>query len=1199
MDREQVSKTYPPNLRMVDYGQFSYYYAYGNRPAEDLLEYVHPEDEKAPTILSLGCGDPRSFLYTLWKHFTPSLSERHFSGARFILNDISAGVLARNILFLYLAVKIPPWTQRETAKQWISNMWAIWYCHELLPIHEKTLKEALTTLLKLSDTMKLWEESQLAIAQLVSFTDDSTRVAIRRMWEMWNVRSFKMPTFDNVEVANLYDQRYVEVTRDWHQMIGLSTYTTKAVREAELKQYARNLSAYAEECLNLPCTTGSKIANPTLFEREDGSYTMPLGSSPFVCFHHGLNFSKSQIQMIMGSKFTEPALIVEDDAFLKYPLLSNSVQQFSMWVSSSAATLIGQVFQRRRDISFTLNCSDCLVFCDELQKNVFQNLPSTFDTIFTSNLIDHLPPPVLMLVVKPLLKMTSYLLSCSFHYRRDFSSAEQYLTELFGFSPSLLPLLCGIRCVGHDGEYADCMSIIPLPLQLQHLLSETNMPRAFSTRIDKVLIWQRVKSQPILINTLEGSFLSDPLHGTLLAQIMYLYKVSGDTPGTLCTETAVNTILSFVSQLDSGVDIGKYTFWGNLCSLVRSTAALHSFLVHIQTQSLLHGLHFHFTLSDTDCPICLKKPLEEYISQFSIKFDPLAMNKLVSYQGVMPMFVVFIHKARVLTDYDQLKSTDHIVDSAQGLKLACGKLRLSFFFPAHFVEEGYFYTVVRYVMKMGTKGKEVATPVAFLSGELCQAQVPYRQDLFYFKQAGVDRSSTNYTSSSLGPILSHVGDNDHMETVLSLEFRHHAFLSAKTVSIKFEHPSPSTIRVVCGKYNLMLALPYPVNYSKIKAQVSHSQGIVQLSFPREKHRIYDEKRFITSPSQSMLLPEVQLSEKDFKTICDFQYTKEERNLMRKDLNFLESFPKLHISAKVRINIQWMFILHYNFFTYVDRDDSLFGCILIHRRAVEIQRCTPVLDVFYLPRDDALFSRLGQQWYDFVDEVEALSWTAAPMDETTWLDLTKALMYFARRTPPTSKNLPNLLCRHGLENLFTRIILYPLYCDQDYAYEFIDSQFTQSEIDRMNIGGIQSPLTSHSTATSSAVVTESLTSNATKVPVQDGKGCSYCGRKSDKLEKCTECGEAWYCDEQCQAGHRKEHKKICKLPVKELSKTSVNDKPPTKKCLNCGICKKSAFLKRCAACHIAIYCSKECQRDDWKRHKLDCTGTKSLNHTLKN
>ncbi len=39
---------------------------------------------------------------------------------------------------------------------------------------------------------------------------------------------------------------------------------------------------------------------------------------------------------------------------------------------------------------------------------------------------------------------------------------------------------------------------------------------------------------------------------------------------------------------------------------------------------------------------------------------------------------------------------------------------------------------------------------------------------------------------------------------------------------------------------------------------------------------------------------------------------------------------------------------------------------------------------------------------------------------------------------------------------------------------------------------------------------------------------------------------------------------------------------------CARCSKSSFdLRRCSTCRSVFYCSTECQRNHWPRHKLDC------------
>lgn len=44
-------------------------------------------------------------------------------------------------------------------------------------------------------------------------------------------------------------------------------------------------------------------------------------------------------------------------------------------------------------------------------------------------------------------------------------------------------------------------------------------------------------------------------------------------------------------------------------------------------------------------------------------------------------------------------------------------------------------------------------------------------------------------------------------------------------------------------------------------------------------------------------------------------------------------------------------------------------------------------------------------------------------------------------------------------------------------------------------------------------------------------------------------------------------------------------PPTGKCQQCGATDKK--LSRCAQCHIEQYCSRDCQRAAWPKHKLVC------------
>merc|ERR1711981_1254564 len=44
-------------------------------------------------------------------------------------------------------------------------------------------------------------------------------------------------------------------------------------------------------------------------------------------------------------------------------------------------------------------------------------------------------------------------------------------------------------------------------------------------------------------------------------------------------------------------------------------------------------------------------------------------------------------------------------------------------------------------------------------------------------------------------------------------------------------------------------------------------------------------------------------------------------------------------------------------------------------------------------------------------------------------------------------------------------------------------------------------------------------------------------------------------------------------------------------------KKTEGLKKCSQCHLAFYCSPDCQKKDWKYHKGECAHVKKVSEDL--
>lgn len=129
-------------------------------------------------------------------------------------------------------------------------------------------------------------------------------------------------------------------------------------------------------------------------------------------------------------------------------------------------------------------------------------------------------------------------------------------------------------------------------------------------------------------------------------------------------------------------------------------------------------------------------------------------------------------------------------------------------------------------------------------------------------------------------------------------------------------------------------------------------------------------------------------------------------------------------------------------------------------------------------------------------------------------------------------------------------------------------------------------------------------------------CDFCGRTSDdpkreSYKKCSRCKTAIYCSGTCQQADWDRQKQLCGLPssvAKDVqdspivqiagSSTEANQEFASESsssvsngeqsCANCGSCAPPGKRwPRCSKCQRVSYCSKECQRGDWKIHKLEC------------
>jgi hypothetical protein len=79
---------------------------------------------------------------------------------------------------------------------------------------------------------------------------------------------------------------------------------------------------------------------------------------------------------------------------------------------------------------------------------------------------------------------------------------------------------------------------------------------------------------------------------------------------------------------------------------------------------------------------------------------------------------------------------------------------------------------------------------------------------------------------------------------------------------------------------------------------------------------------------------------------------------------------------------------------------------------------------------------------------------------------------------------------------------------------------------------------------------------------------------------------YYCSRGCREEAREAHRPDCLIHQEERQER----REKKAKQVTCDTCKKRSSytkMKKCSRCRSATYCSVECQKQDWNRHKATC------------
>ena len=1182
------------------YEVFTYYYPFGNSPAEDFLQSVSLADCREPTVLSLGCGDMRSPMFTIFNNFgLDGEVSGGFSGVHFVLNDRNASILARNILFLYLCMHLPESSMER--KKWIASVWAIWYNHQLLPEHNKVLLSALEELRKWSCTWHEW--SKCPLGMVVKFSSPATFAAVIKVWLKWqsfyHTKSVEVMEIER-KLYQLHHARKVKpgaITREEGLQIfaereamlvksDILLYSAGALAKFvdEYLEYMMKGFVWAEAVLHIPVDNPKTVVNPTIFEHAAGLYTVDYCLTPYKCFGSGFQYTNTNVSRSLGSKSNLlKYLTVRDASFKSTPLLANCVQQFSMWLQATA----NMIASKKTSVSFMFVLRDSIHLC----YSFLNELNIRFDAIYTSNLFDPVSPPALTFSALTLLKPTGTLFTSTFNCSSVLSQSA-YLEEKFGFPPELFPVLLGVHCIGYDGQYSPDVNHNPNPNMLLQPVYNT------------VFIWRNIVSTPLILDVIVEAM-------TLLLMGFIFRGFTGSVETFLCI------LHQFLKQVEPTTSSPQ--FLAPLCAAIKSEPRLMPHLVQLQTQSLLHGIHMHLIITEDDCPICRGKPLETYIQQCTLSLNIESCN-------INPC-------QRPAFSLQLLSSSGNhpaVVESFS-LSWSDSEINLTFFFPKCYLSQNYFLQVKIYPPESGK--------IVF-SGSSANIQRSATDDCVFMKQPL--KSAASGPVFPLGQIVKHTGDSDKFETVISMnDACQAAMVASKLEAVCLE---PRQLTMCCGSLKSMIVYPYAIDESKIHIKISKKKAKISVTVQRASSLLPNDKTTYFIDTRNRLThPKFQCDATVMDKYCNFQslYRGQDHPLFNAKRLFTDFFKHALDGHRV-----------FTFSFPSKRFDGAHALVYVHDLRFSTVFNSPLLEVSYCFPDTktqhmihVLQTCLGPTCDIMVDNVEHLN------------DVFEHFSCTMRHPFPKDLNkITKTIVEHNLWEHFTHAVLFPLYPNPSNP-RFVDetahprglSADSLTQAMMMNLGisttcslcGVPSTpvkceqcqtarycskvcqemhrnfhklycnpleevacsLVKQKVASTTDPCATGFTSRS-RTQQSDAEGQSDDAKEDHSESLCArckkpgtivcKCQQVYYCSSACQTLELPVHSVKCSPPShhhpapgnqSSTSSAKVEKIQSEKRSSACARCNKPASLI-CRYQQVS-YCSKECQKLEWPSHSDTC------------
>ncbi|PFH50432.1 hypothetical protein AMATHDRAFT_75636 [Amanita thiersii Skay4041] len=413
-----------------------YLYAIGNTPAVSFTQDLPPE--LPANVLSLGCGDARNILYTVYADL----------GARmkfdFTCCDFEPAVLARNVLLYTLLVDL----QKDDAQKSIQKIWNFYYHFFIDQETFDLITEQSQKLIDLSEHITTWNDSHYG--KFLRFCTSHTLSELRRHWSLYvSTKSLTKAEKESLKHQFRTNNRWSESRSG----INMTSMRAAGPLWMDLMSHgAKHFEHYWKTgvTFNDPAEVAkASLTNPTFAYSVMGrGFALHYGSDPILSFHLA-----TALAPIQGAAMKNTVNVSG--------LVEAAVSEFRSWclsfnerLSAHPSSLVIRFF-----IADALAACKALHYCAENDsietalymkqwtsttinldggdygKNCDQRAPLQFDVIDTSNLTDHLGLVNILITTIPLLRRaptsviyTNTLLSAN----EEGMGRDVFLQRLFG-----------------------------------------------------------------------------------------------------------------------------------------------------------------------------------------------------------------------------------------------------------------------------------------------------------------------------------------------------------------------------------------------------------------------------------------------------------------------------------------------------------------------------------------------------------------------------------------------------------------------------------------------------------------------------------------------------------------------------------------------------------------------------------------------